>query len=154
MVSHKHRILIVVAGLFWYCSYTPPMSSTAFEESLNKVITEKALRVGFYSLASRQAENEGYGELAVYFSELSLEELNHVQTLSMLNVKTERTTKKNIQKAMKMEKNAFRNTYPSIIGGASQLSDEEGIKILKQIIQDEERHFQGLRGLIKKKRVK
>lgn len=147
-------VTTILLGLGIHCSYTPPVEEKALDEDLKNIITEKVRRAGYYTLVSKQAEKDGYGELAVYFSEIAEEEINHIKALSVLNIKTQRTTKKNVQKAMKMEKNASRHDYQRILRSAKRLNDEEMIKIFEQIIEDEERHFLGLRGFIKKKRVK
>lgn len=145
---------VLIAGLFNDCTYTPSSDTFGFEQTLKNTIIEKVERAGYYTMASKQAEKEGYGELSVYFSEVAEEEINHVKALSVLNRKTERTTKKNVLKTMKMEKNASRRDYQSIISKAGQLGEEEIVKVFEQIVQDEERHYLGLRGFVKKKRVK
>ncbi len=152
--NYRNSIIILIIGLLYNCSYTPPSDTKALEDNFKEIITEKVQRIGFYILASKQAENEGYGELAVYFSEIAQEEINHIKAISVLNLKTARTTKKNVKKAMKMEKNASRRNYQSILKSSKLGNDENTKNIFEKIIQDEKRHFLGLRGLIKKKRVK
>jgi rubrerythrin len=153
----KRTIIIVFAlitGLTSDCSYTPSSDTAGYEQTVKNAIVEKVQRIGYYTLASKQAENEGYGEIAVYFSEIAKEEIEHIEMLSVLNIKPEKKTKKNVKKAMKMEKNAFQNDCQLIIGNAKQRNEEEVVKVLEQIARDEKRHYLGLRGLIKKKKVK
>lgn len=145
------NITIAVMLLFNGCSYTSS-STEDMGQSLQQLLLEKTQRSGYYRAAARQAEREGFADVAVYLSEIAEEEASHAKTLSGLQVVLKKTTKKNIDNLLAMEKNALRNTYPAIMEDAKSQGKEEIAAALEKIIQDEERHYSGLNGL--EKRVK
>lgn len=149
------KIKIVIAAgivmlLLSSCGNSPLPFSEDMAQSLQQLLLEKTQRSGIYRAAAKQAEREGFADIAVYLSEIAEEEANHAKTLSGLQVVLKKNTKKNIDDLISMEKNAFRNTVPAILEAARKEGNEEVVAALEKIRQDEERHYSGLQGLEKK----
>lgn len=147
MNKSKIRIYYLLFAFLIGCS-SIPLSDT--KENLEKALFEKAERVGFYLAASKQAEREGYSELAVYLGEVAEEEVKHLNNLSVLLVKLEKNTKKNLKKLQKIEKRVSRHTYPEMARIARDEGKEEIAALFEEMTKDEERHYLGIKGILKK----
>lgn len=141
---------IIILFFFAGCSSYEQASNT--KDNLKKALMEKAERAGIYLAASRQAEKEGYSEVAVYLGELAEEEVKHIKNLSVSCAKLKRNTKRNLKKILKIEKEVSRHTYPKMARIARDEKKEEVARLFEKMTKDEERHYLGLKGLLEKMR--
>lgn len=148
MIKGRKILLFGIVLIFIGCSSYYQTSNT--KENLQQALMEKAKRAGIYLVASKQAENEGYSEVAVYLGELVEEEIKHIKKLSILQVKLKRNTKKNLKEIMKMEKKAFLSTYLRMARVAKNEGKEEIARIFEDLAKDEERHYMGIKGIYKR----
>lgn len=145
----KKLYFIAILILFFTsgCSYIPEST----DKNINDALIEKAQRVGIYLAASKQAEEAGNSEIAVYLGEIAEEEVKHIKNLSIIQVHIGRNTKRSLKKILKIEKKVSRITYPKMARIARDEEKEEIADLFEKMAQDEERHYLGLKGIRKTK---
>lgn len=140
-------IAIVIVFFISGCFKLPEST----DKNIDNALIEKARRVGIYLAASKQAEEAGNSEAAVYLGEIAEEEIKHIKNLSIIQVHIGRNTKSSLKKILKIEKEVSRITYPKIARIARDEGKEEIADLFEKMAQDEKRHYLGLKGIRKTK---
>ena len=104
--------------------------------------------VGMYLAMSRQAEREGYPEVAEAFKRYALEEANHASRFAeMLGEVVTDSTKKNLQMRAEAEAGACSGKL-DIAKRAKELNYDAIHDTVHEMAKDESRHGAGFRGLL------
>lgn len=117
---------------------------TKLEEYLESWIKGETREVGLYLAMAKQAEKEGYPEIADAFRRIALEEAEHAAIAVELG-KGIGSTKENLEKMLAGEENAARVRLEE----ASHHNEPEKTYFYTTA-KDEERHAEILRGLLKR----
>ncbi|MDR2233274.1 MAG: NADH peroxidase [Tannerella sp.] len=110
---------------------------------------DECKEVGMYLAMSRQADREGYPEIAETFKRYAMEEAEHAAKFAELLGDIVWDTKTNLQKRMYAEsrENIDKN---NIAKRAKELNMEEIHDTVHEMAKDEARHGRGFEGLYKR----
>ncbi|MBI3991017.1 MAG: rubrerythrin family protein [Candidatus Omnitrophica bacterium] len=121
---------------------------TAIEEAVEQNFRGETSEVGLYLAMSRQAEREGYAEVAAAMKSIAWDEAWHAARFAELNGKISASTKENIERMIAGECGANRGKREAAV-----LAKEKGIDIAHDVLdeysRDEGRHARALEGLLK-----
>jgi len=122
---------------------------TVVEEDVNKNFQGECSEVGLYLAMARQADREGYPEVAEALRKIAWEEAEHASHFAELNGLISSDTKENIERMLKGEigankgkKDAATKAKENNIDHAHDYFDESS--------RDEARHARVLEGLLKR----
>lgn len=120
---------------------------TVIEERVERNFRGETSEVGLYLAMARQAEENGYPEVAVALKTIASEEAVHAAAFAELNGMISHSVKENLERMLKGEKGAKAKKYV-----ASQQAKEEGIdcacSFFQESSRDEGRHARILQGLL------
>ena len=120
---------------------------TGVEEAVDMNFNGETEEVGLYLAMARQAQREGYSEVAEVLKRIAWEEAEHAAHFAELNGKIDSSTEKNIKKMLEGEQGANKGKKE-----ASQKAKEEDLEEAYQYFdessRDEARHAQMLKGLL------
>ncbi|NLJ32058.1 MAG: NADH peroxidase [Clostridiales bacterium] len=106
--------------------------------------------VGMYIAMARQADREGYPEIAAAFRKYALEEADHASRFAeMLGEVVTNSTKKNLQLRVEAESGACAGKY-AIAKRAKELNYDAIHDTVHEMAKDEARHGSGFNGLLKR----
>lgn len=106
--------------------------------------------VGMYLAMSRQAEREGYPEIADAFKRYAFEEAEHAAKFAeLLGEVLTTSTKKNVEMRAAAEKGACEGKF-EIAKRAKELGLDAIHDTVHEMARDEARHGQGFEGLLKR----
>ncbi len=121
---------------------------TAIESDVEMNFNGETKEVGLYLAMSRQAQREGYPEIAEVLKRIALEEAEHAARYAELNGKITET-KENLQKMLNGEQAANKEKRESAVK-AKENNIDEARDVFDETSRDEARHARMLKGLLDK----
>ena len=118
-------------------------------KDLNAHFTGEATEVGMYLAMSRQADREGYPEIAEAFKRYAIEEAEHAAKFAELLGDVVWDTKTNLEKRMYAESGANADKM-RIAKRAKELNLDAIHDTVHEMAKDEARHGKGFEGLYKR----
>ncbi len=140
-------------GLKWACDHVVGIAKGVDQrvlEGLQANFTGECTEVGMYLAMSRQAERDGYPEIADAFKRYAFEEADHAARFAELlgEVVTD-STEKNVQMRRDAENGACAGKL-EIATLAKQLGYDAIHDTVHEMAKDEARHGRGFAGLLKR----
>jgi len=120
---------------------------TPLEEAVQMEFRGETTEVGLYLAMARQAQREGYPEVAEVLKTIAFEEAAHAARFAELNGRISTSTKENIEKMLKGEIEA-NNGKKEAAKKAKEAGFDEAHDILDESSRDEARHARALQGLL------
>ena len=119
-------------------------------KGLRDHFTGECTEVGMYLAMSRQAEREGYPEIAEAFKRYAFEEAEHAAKFAeLLGEVVTTSTKKNVEMRAEAENGACLGKF-EIAKRAKELGYDAIHDTVHEMARDEARHGQGFEGLLKR----
>ncbi len=119
-------------------------------EGLRENFQGECTEVGMYLAMSRQADREGYPEIAEAFKRYAFEEAEHAAKFAeLLGEVIDNDTKTNVQKRAAAEYTACQNKK-KIATRAKELGYDAVHDTVHEMCKDEARHGKGFEGLLKR----
>lgn len=119
-------------------------------EGLRANFTGECTEVGMYLAMSRQADREGYPEIAEAFKKYAFEEAEHAAKFAeLLGEVVTNSTKKNLELRAAAEAGACEGKF-EIAKRAKQLNYDAIHDTVHEMAKDEARHGAGFAGLLKR----
>ncbi len=122
---------------------------SAVEEAVNANFQGETAEVGLYLAMSRQAQREGYPEIAEALKSLAMDEAWHAARFAELNGKISESTKENLEKMLAGEQGANKGKMNASVK-AKEAGVEEAANFFDESSKDEARHAKALEGLLKR----
>ncbi|HHY32766.1 MAG TPA: rubrerythrin family protein [Firmicutes bacterium] len=122
---------------------------TELEEAVNMNLRGESSEVGVYLAMARQAEREGYPEVAAALVRIAMEEAWHAAHFAELNGVISASTKENLERMLKGEQAANKGKRESAVK-AKELGIDPAHDFFDESSRDEARHAQMLEGLLKR----
>lgn len=122
---------------------------TPLEKDVEHNFSDETYEVGIYLAMARQAEREGYPEIASALRRIAEEEAFHASLYAELNAKISTSTKENIEKRLADELEANKEKR-AIALKAKELNIDPAHDIFDETARDEGRHAQILQGLLRR----
>ena len=119
------------------------------KKDLNAHFMGECSEVGMYLAMSRQADREGYPEIAEAFKRYAFEEAEHAAKFAELLGDIVWDTKTNLEKRMRAEAGACEDKYRIAKNAKAQNLDAIHDTV-HEMAKDEARHGQGFAGLFKR----
>ena len=119
------------------------------KKDLNAHFMGECTEVGMYLAMSRQADREGYPEIAEAFRRYALEEADHASRFAELLGEVVWDTKTNLEKRMNAESGACADKM-RIAARAKQLNLDAIHDTVHEMAKDEARHGRGFEGLFRR----
>ena len=120
---------------------------TAVEEAVMANFRGETQEVGLYLAMARQAQREGYPEIAESLKRIAWEEAEHAARYAELNGLISANTKENLEKMLNGELGANKGKRDSALK-AKETNIEEAQDLFNESSRDEARHAMMLKGLI------
>ncbi len=122
---------------------------TGFEKDLSDQFKGECAEVGIYIAMARQAEREGYAEVAEAMKRVAWEEAHHAAEFCELLGGVSESTKENLERLVKGESGA--NACKLDIAKRSKADNQDAIHdAIHEACKDEARHASGFNGLLKR----
>ena len=140
------------AGIQFACEHVIGVAKNCDDEmkkDLNAHFMAEASEVGMYLAMSRQADREGYPEIAAAFRQYAWEEAEHCAKFAELLGEIVWDTKTNVQKRMMAEAGACEDKL-RIAKRAKELDLDAIHDTVHEMAKDEARHGAGFQGLWKR----
>ena len=122
---------------------------TAVEEAIEQNFRGETFEVGLYLAMSKQAEREGYPEVANAMKSIAMDEAWHAARFAELNGKVSTSTKENIEKMLVGECGANKGKREAAVIAKDKGCDPAH-DALDESSRDEARHARALDGLLKR----
>ncbi len=122
---------------------------SAVEDAVNTNFQGETAEVGLYLAMSRQAQREGYPEIAEVLKSIAMDEAWHAARFAELNGKISESTKENIEKMLAGEQGANKGKRAAAVQAKEAGVDEAG-DVFDESSKDEARHANALEGLLKR----
>ncbi|MDN5294315.1 MAG: rubrerythrin [Eubacteriales bacterium] len=122
---------------------------TALQEAVDMEFKGETWEVGIYLAMARQAQREGYPEVAEVLKAIAFEEAWHAARFAELNGKISASTKENIEKMLKGELEANKGKREAAVKAKENGLDEVH-DALDESSRDEARHARALQGLLER----
>lgn len=122
---------------------------TPIEEIVEANFSGEGAVVGIYLAMARQAEREGYPEVADGLKSIAFEEAWHAARYAELNGKISLSTKENLEERLKGERRSNRSKHESALR-AKEAGIDEASHVFEEISRDEARHAGAIEGLLKR----
>jgi rubrerythrin len=122
---------------------------TELEEAVDLNFKGESMEIGLYLAMARQAQREGYPEVAEAFKTIAWEEAAHAARFAELNGKISANTKDNVMSMMKGEAGANRGKREAAVK-AKQLDIDPAHDFFDESAKDEARHANMLKGLLER----
>ena len=119
---------------------------TIVEDDVEANFRGETAEVGLYLAMARQAQREGFPEIAEALKRIALEEAEHAARYAELNGKIS-TTKENLQKMLSGEQAANKGKKESAVKAKENNLDEVH-DVFDETSRDEARHARMLKGLL------
>ncbi len=119
------------------------------EEAVEKNFAGETMEVGLYLAMARQAQREGYPEIAAVLEKIAFEEAWHAARFAELNGKISPSTKENIEKMLQGEKMANQGKRKAAVS-AKENGIDAAHDFFDESAKDEARHARALEGLLKR----
>lgn len=122
---------------------------SAVEEAVLQNFKGETMEVGLYLAMARQAQREGYPEIAEVLKTIALEEAWHAARFAELNGLISESTRENLSNMLNGEKMANKGKREAAVK-AKENGIDEAHDILDESSRDEARHAMALEGLLKR----
>ncbi|MBI2441042.1 MAG: rubrerythrin family protein [Lentisphaerae bacterium] len=122
---------------------------TAVEEAVRANFQGETQEVGLYLAMARQAQREGYPEIAETLKRIAWEEAEHAARYAELNGLIAESTKENLAKMLNGEIGANKGKRAAAVK-AKETNVDEAHDIFDESSRDEARHAQMLQGLLER----
>lgn len=122
---------------------------TDLEETVKMNFTGETSEVGLYLAMARQAQREGYPEVADTLKTIAWEEALHAAQFAEMNGMVSASTKDNLEKMVKGEIGA-NNGKKTAAKKAKEVDIDPAHDFFDESSRDEARHAQMLQGLLKR----
>lgn len=120
---------------------------TELEEAVDMNFKGETSEVGLYLAMARQAQREGYPEVAEVLKRIAWEEAEHASHFAELNGKISSSTKENIEKMLKGEQGANKGKREAAVK-AKEMGIDHAHDYFDESSRDEARHAQMLKGML------
>ncbi len=120
---------------------------TAVEDAVSANFKGETYEVGIYLAMARQAQREGYPEIAEVLKRIAWEEAEHAARYAELNGLISENTRDNMEKMLHGEIGANRAKRESALR-AKEVNLEEAQALFDESSRDEARHATMLKGLL------
>ena len=120
---------------------------TELEKVVNGQFQGETNETGLYLAMARQAQREGYGEIAEVLKRIAWEEAEHAARFAELNGKISESTKENIEKMLDGEQGANKMKRKAAVDGGDHDLDAAN-DFFNESAKDEARHAAMLKGLL------
>lgn len=150
--AEKFKEMDQNAVLTWAAEHVVGVAKGCDEEmikDLNAHFTGECTEVGMYLAMSRQADREGYPEIAEAFKRYAWEEAEHASRFAELLGDVVWDTKTNLEKRMNAEAGACEDKF-RIAKRAKELNLDAIHDTVHEMARDEARHGQGFFGLFQR----
>jgi Rubrerythrin len=149
----KEKFIEKVEGLSFACEHEIGIAQGIDKEVYDGLVANfngECTEVGMYIAMSRQADREGYPEIAAAFKKYALEEADHASRFAeMLGEVVTKSTKKNLQMRAEAEAGACAGKL-AIAKRAKELNYDAIHDSVHEMAKDEARHGSGFNGLLKR----
>jgi rubrerythrin len=122
---------------------------TSIEEVVEANFAGEAATLGLYLAVARQAEREGYPEIAEVLKSVAFEEAWHAARYAELNGKISASTLENLEKRSKGEQDSNKSKHKAAMM-AKEAGIDEAHDFFEESARDEARHARALEGLLKR----
>ncbi|MQL53991.1 rubrerythrin family protein [Desulfofundulus thermobenzoicus] len=122
---------------------------TAVEDAVEKEFRGETWEVGIYLAMSRQAQREGYPEVAEVLKSIAMDEAWHAAHFAELSGKISASTRENLFKMLQGEQEANRGKKEAA-KRARELDLDPVHDFLDESSRDEARHARALAGLLER----
>ncbi len=122
---------------------------SAIEEAVMANFNGETQEVGLYLAMARQAQREGYPEIAEALKRIAWEEAEHAARYAELNGLISSNTKENLQKMLNGEMGANKGKRESAVK-AKEVNVDEAHDLFDESSRDEARHAMMLKGLLER----
>lgn len=122
---------------------------TELEERVEANFRGETGEVGLYLAMARQAQREGYPEIATVLEKIAMDEAWHAANFAELNGKISESTKENLEKMLYGEKMANKGKREAAVKAKEQNIDAAH-DYLDESSRDEARHARALEGLLRR----
>lgn len=149
--KEKFSVLDTDTGLLQIIDYNKlgVAKGTNFEEDLTMQFQGECMEVGMYIAMARQAEREGFPEVAETMKRVAWEEAHHAARFCELLGGISESTKENLEKLVAGESGA--NTGKKGIATRSKEENQDAIHdAVHEACKDEARHAAAFHGLLKR----
>jgi rubrerythrin len=120
---------------------------TAVEEAVLMNFKGETAEVGMYLAMARQAQREGYPEIAEVLKRIAWEEADHAARFAELNGLISENTKENLENMLRGEAGANRGKREAAVK-AKEVNVDEAHDLFDESSRDEARHHLMLKGLL------
>ncbi len=120
---------------------------TAVEEAVMANFRGETQEVGLYLAMARQAQRQGYPEIAEGLKRIAWEEAEHAARYAELNGLVSESTKENLEKMLNGEMGANKGKRDSALK-AKEANVDEAQDLFSESSRDEGRHAMMLKGLL------
>jgi len=122
---------------------------TELEEAVNNEFRGETMEVGLYFAIARQAEREGYPEVAAVLRSIALDEAYHAARFAELNGLIKSTLKESLEYMLQGEVKS--NVHKREVAiKAKELGLDEAHDIWDEASRDEYRHAEAIKGILKR----
>jgi len=122
---------------------------TPIEAVVEANFAGEAATLGLYLAMARQAEREGYPEIAEVLKSIAFEEAWHAARYAELNGKISASTLENLEKRSEGEQDSSRSKHEAALK-AKEVGIDEAHDFFEESAKDEARHAKALEGLLKR----
>jgi rubrerythrin len=122
---------------------------TAVEDDVMANFKGETAEVGLYLAMARQAQREGFPEVAISLREIAMDEADHAAQFAELNGLISESTRENIEKMLKGEQMANKGKRQAAVK-AKENNIDPAHDFFDESSRDEGRHARALEGLLKR----
>jgi rubrerythrin len=122
---------------------------TPVEKAVEANFRGETTEVGLYLAMARQAQREGYPEIAGVLESIALDEAWHAARFAELNGKISASTEKNIESMLGGEEGANKGKREAALK-AEEAGVGEAHDLFNESSRDEARHARALKGLLRR----
>lgn len=123
--------------------------ASPLEEAVEQNYKGESLETGLYLAMARQAQREGFPEIAEVLKSIALDEAWHAARFAELNGLIAEDTKTNLEKMLQGEIGANNGKKQAAIK-AKEAGIDEAHDVFDEASRDEARHANALKGLLKR----
>ena len=122
---------------------------TAVEQAVEMNFRGETSEVGLYLAMARQAQREGYPEVARSLVDIARDEAQHAALYAELNGLVSSSTKENLERMLRGEQGANKGKREAAVK-AKEIGCDPAHDILDESSRDEGRHARAIEGLLKR----
>jgi rubrerythrin len=149
----KEKFVEKLEGISFACEHEIGIAQGVDQEIYDGLVANfngECCEVGMYIAMSRQADREGYPEIAEAFKKYALEEADHASRFAeLLGEVVTKSTKKNLELRVAAESGACAGKL-AIAKRAKELNYDAIHDTVHEMAKDEARHGRGFAGLLKR----